>query len=740
VAEPRRALATIVGVVVLAFGLVLWRYTPPAALGAAAPQEVFSATRAIEQLTIVLGEGAPHPVGTAANARVRERIVARLVELSYSPRIQRQTMCTWRGLCVEVQNIIATIGNGSDVLLLAAHYDSVAASPGAADDGSGVATILEVARILKQRAPPKNTIALLVDDGEEAGLLGAKAFMQRDPLAKRVSVAINIEARGSSGLSLMFETAGATRAIASLLGELDRPATSSLFSAVYERLPNDTDFSVFKKHGVAGFNFAFIDNVAHYHTSLDDIAHLDPASIQHHGDNVLALTTALSDADLSALHRGGDAVWFDVLGLFVVSWPERWTLPLALLALLLTVASVVVDRERRPLATAAFFGLALLAPVLAVTFGWGLFELMATAGSAMPRYANLTIPTLALAAVAAAIVGWLGCALPDAPARVRYAGLWMFWAVLGVVLALLLPAVAYLFVAPALVAGVLSLVLSRLEDETRWPVLFAAFVAALIWLNVAVGLVQGVGMMGHPVITAVFALAFSTAMPALGGLSKQRTRIAANALGFAAACTASTWLLPIYDAQQPQRMSISHHQHEGDAEARWWIDTSWGALPPALAAFVPTQIDPPLPWVGVRRAAEGPAPATAAKAPAFERVSSNDDGSVRYRIESQRGASVVGLLFAPGSRFGMVNVHGTVASPRMLEGGPWQNHFVVAFVSEHAIEIDVSHGDAKPKAVVFDVVLGLPDSAAELLSARGLSGVPSQDGDLSFVSRAVVLR
>ena len=43
---------------------------------------------------------------------------------------------------------------GKPAVLLACHYDSVAAGPGAADDGAGVATTLEVARALTSGPPP----------------------------------------------------------------------------------------------------------------------------------------------------------------------------------------------------------------------------------------------------------------------------------------------------------------------------------------------------------------------------------------------------------------------------------------------------------------------------------------------------------------------------------------------------------------------------------------------------------
>src|SRR5690606_24481949 len=156
--------------------------------------------------------------------------------------------------------------------------------------------------------------------------------------------------RGTSGPSLMFETAGPTGALAPLLGELPRPVTSSLFSGVYELLPNDTDFTRFRSRGAAGFNFAVIGGVENYHTDRDTLAAVSRASLQHHGENVLALARALADRELASLARGERAVFFDWLSLFVMRWPERISPLLAFLGSLLLAGAVVFAKRRRQLA------------------------------------------------------------------------------------------------------------------------------------------------------------------------------------------------------------------------------------------------------------------------------------------------------------------------------------------------------------------------------------------------------
>ena len=268
VPEDRANLGTLLGLVLFAAicGATLFRYHPPSAKPADTPPSQFSAGRARNVLFQLVGDAVPHPVGSAGDAAVRERIVEILTNLGYQPEIQPGFGCNEWGSCGSVMNIAARVEgtDPSEAVLLVAHYDSVPAGPGASDDGMGVATVLEVARILKTLAPPRHPIILLITDGEEAGMLGADVFVKSHRWAPEVKVAVNIEARGTSGPSLMFETGSANDWAMRLYEHaVPHPITNSIYYTVYKRLPNDTDFSVFKAAGYQGLNFAIIGDVTH---------------------------------------------------------------------------------------------------------------------------------------------------------------------------------------------------------------------------------------------------------------------------------------------------------------------------------------------------------------------------------------------------------------------------------------------------------------------------------------------
>jgi hypothetical protein len=204
----RRGLPQLVGaaVLVVLIAVIVGAYlarTPPAPRPTSSQADQFSADRAfthVEQIAAV-----PHPVGSAANARVRDYLLAELRDLGLQPKVQAGTGVRGNELAW-VENIHARIPGRASTghVVLAAHYDSVAQAPGAADDAAGVAAILETARALRASPPLRNDIDLVITDGEEPGLLGAQAFVTAGVIDPSRSIVVNLEAGGSSGPSMLF--------------------------------------------------------------------------------------------------------------------------------------------------------------------------------------------------------------------------------------------------------------------------------------------------------------------------------------------------------------------------------------------------------------------------------------------------------------------------------------------------------------------------------------------------------
>lgn len=432
-------------------------------LNGPAPGPLASEARSI--VADLLREQVPHPVGSPANRVVRDRIVTRFRALGYTPEIQRAYSCGGRKhRCAWVENIVVLPPAGDRLALGVAHYDSVAAGPGVSDDGLGVATMLVCAARIRN-------VGYLITDGEEAGLLGAEAFV-RDPRAARVAAVVNVEDRGTSGPSYLFETSGNNRDLAPLFNSIPRPITSSLFYTAYQLMPNDTDVTVFKRAGKVAVNFAAIGDVENYHHATDDLAHVDMGTLEHHCENAMAMLRAVSRADLTHMRRA-DAVWFDVLGFFVVWWPAWLTIWIA-------IASFAALMFRRPSWRDALAMIA--AMLLALTIG--LIAMFAT------RH-RLAHPGWLIALM---WIAGIGCSVWLLRGR-SFEGRAIVWHVLAIVMALALPGVAFLFLVPAVAL------------HGKW---IAAPVAAILFFPICLVLYTALAALSLPAIAVLLALYAST--------------------------------------------------------------------------------------------------------------------------------------------------------------------------------------------------------------------------------------
>lgn len=310
---------------------------PPAPKHANAPESEFSAERAMEHVRRIATE--PHAVGMPANKRVRDELVAHLTAAGLDVEVQStQIIDTYsstgpahyaglprhRHSAAYVNNVIAKLKGTSQqgkALVLMSHYDSVYYGPGAGDDAAGTATLLEIVRALQAGEPLSNDVILLITDAEEVGLFGAQAFFEKHRWADEVGLVLNFEARGSKGPVSMFQTSALNDQLVEVFSKsVERPLANSLTVTIYRNMPNDTDMSISLRKDIPGMNFAFIEGFYDYHTKGDNPDNLSIATLQHMGDQGLAMTRAMGNLALP-LEDTSEVVFFDVLTLFMVSYP-----------------------------------------------------------------------------------------------------------------------------------------------------------------------------------------------------------------------------------------------------------------------------------------------------------------------------------------------------------------------------------------------------------------------------------
>ncbi|MDP1914183.1 M20/M25/M40 family metallo-hydrolase [Brevundimonas sp.] len=326
----------LVGSLALALLIAVLTLQVPAPAGIDAPATAFSASRAMADVREIARR--PHPVGSADHARVRAVLLQRMEALGLQTSTQTGPLSPaavrrleregGSATGVELTNLIGVLP-GRDPRLpavaLMAHYDTVPDSAGAADDTTGVAAILEAVRAIRARGPADRTLVVLLTDGEELNLDGARAFWGGHPLRDRIGAVVNLEARGGGGRAMMFETGRGNAGTIGLFARAGARATggvssNSLAVFVYEAMPNGTDFTIPKDRGVQGINLAFIGRPEQYHAAVSTPDALDQGSVQHIGSQTLETADALLRAPALPTATA-NLVYADLFGRVVVGHP-----------------------------------------------------------------------------------------------------------------------------------------------------------------------------------------------------------------------------------------------------------------------------------------------------------------------------------------------------------------------------------------------------------------------------------
>ena len=316
--------------------LAILAITPPSPVGSDYDKVDFSSARAMEDVRVIAAE--PHVTGTPENAKVRAYIKSRLEGLGLSVEEHASEMTgdplarlnRWTDeekasqIIYNITGILKGADSSKPALLLMAHHDTVWDSPGASDDTIGIAVILEILRAIKADKARERDVIVLITDAEELGLVGAVNFFKDNPLRNRVGAIINFEARGAGGTANLFQLNHGNSEAARLFGKSVRePSASSLAAYIYSILPNDTDLTPALSGDYIAYNIAILGKAGMYHSPLITPDELEESSVQHMGIQGLDLTRALISAD-ALPEKSGDAVFFDVFGLFVLAYAPLW--------------------------------------------------------------------------------------------------------------------------------------------------------------------------------------------------------------------------------------------------------------------------------------------------------------------------------------------------------------------------------------------------------------------------------
>ncbi len=491
---------------------------PNKVTAASAPSTDFSAERALVYIPVIARS--PHPAGSPAQAEVRAYLIQKLKALGLAPEVQPSG---------EIANIIVRLpgSHSSGAIVVLAHYDSNPMSPGALDNGSGVAALLEIVRALSAAPPLQNDVIALFDDAEEGPppFQGTWLFAKEHPWRADVKVAIGMDI-AARGFITINDTGPRNGFLMPAFARTHRGYywSSATGSGTYDTWPlRQMGKQVIELED----NYCFRQQ----HTAFDTVELIKPASLQQLGDQALSLTRELGNLDIGS-PWGANEVFFSLPVLGFVHYPDAWSLPLSIVAALLLVACIVLALRRKIASgrglIVGFFTFLVTAVVnyLIINAVWKQIpHWLSWKTSAWPEWPEV-IPTDGGLIEAAAILFTLDLCIVAfrlSRARSRLADLSLvgilYFVILSVIITMALPRNAYMPVWPALIGGLAWLVSLVMKRKSRWTVTLPAFIAAgtdlLFFASLPVLMFFSTGLYDVAAMAAIMSLVILAVLPAI---------------------------------------------------------------------------------------------------------------------------------------------------------------------------------------------------------------------------------
>jgi hypothetical protein len=760
------------GLLTLAFSacivlLSIWSLSPPEIVTNVPPGE-FSSARARDYLKAIAVK--PHPIGSAGHAEVRDYIFAELVKMGLEPQVQKTTAVKTRSgsahRAATVQNIVAKLQGTANTraVLLVAHYDAAPFSLGASDDGAAIASLLETLRALKASGPLKNDLIFLATDGEEIGLLGASAFVQQHPWAKDAGVVLNFEARGDHGPSMMFQTTEGNGWLIDALAEsVSRPVANSLSADIYKLLPNDTDFTVFDQAGMNGLNFAYIEGISAYHTSLDNMANLDERSLQHHGMYAFGLARRFGNSNLNGPISRNEAVYFDLFGRTLIHYSRTTALVLSILVALITFGVIVLGLRRGLLTLSGqVWGfLALLVSMIGATLlvmlvYWTLATFAGSRtsfrqGDTWTNHLYLTGFVL-LTVATTAILYSLFRKKVSIDNLATGALLWFL--LLLIVSHIFFPGGSYLLVWPllfALIVWVLKFTLppGKLSLTKLSLIATVCAVPGLILISPLVyQIFVAVGINQTSLVVVPVTLLLGLLLLNLELMARSFRWLLPGASALAAVCFIVAALLqPNFSQQQPRRNELFYAMNADTGKAVW---ASSDARPDEWTSqflsrdVAAAPLNDYLPWVNSVPFLQQPAPAAALAAPEIKVLDDQVQEQTRrihMRVSSGRDAAT--LFIYSGTEISEAAVNGQPLAKRQ-DAPAWAKGQVLVYSAppREGIELLLTTKSAEPLIVkVVDRSFQFPELTNVTVKARPnyIVPAPASFSDSTFIGKSFSL-
>jgi hypothetical protein len=254
--------------------------TNPAASDPALPAEAepgqFSSRRAMAHVRALAGRIGPRPAGSGGYRRATRYVQSEFRGLGYRARLVPFTLPTGE----TSQNVVSTWPTPARRrILIGAHLDTVIGSPGANDNASGVAVILELARVFAgtSEAGAIRFVAFGAEEQQPGGghHLGSAAYVER----QRPSVMISVDMIGlDRTLIVGWMGVGKRRPVAALL----EAAKESSVPAREAVLPDWSDNGPFERAGIPAA-LLWTGDEPNHHLPTDVVSNVRPKALLRAG-------------------------------------------------------------------------------------------------------------------------------------------------------------------------------------------------------------------------------------------------------------------------------------------------------------------------------------------------------------------------------------------------------------------------------------------------------------------------
>ena len=241
--------------------------------------------------------------------RVLDKGVPVKVELNLQTKFHEEQTPNGFNIIAEIPGTDPVVKD--EVVLLGAHFDSVAASTGATDNATGSAAMMEAMRILKAvGAKPRRTIRIALWGAEEQGLIGSRAYarehfgdpatMQLKPAHGNISVYFNSD-NGTGKIRGVWLQGN--MAVQPIFAAWIEPLKDLGVEALGPRSVGSTDHASFDALGIPAFQF-MVDRLEYnsrtHHSNMDTVDRVQRDDMVQHATviAVFAYNAAMRDEKL----------------------------------------------------------------------------------------------------------------------------------------------------------------------------------------------------------------------------------------------------------------------------------------------------------------------------------------------------------------------------------------------------------------------------------------------------------